>query len=77
MYNAMYNIIMVKSTIPVYTSTTVLCRSVVQWKGLIGSGSRVLNSVRVQIIKAFSLYSDIARCLNFPTPSRIGICKAQ
>ena len=30
----------------------------------VGSGSEVLYSVRVQVTKAFSLYSDIARCLS-------------
>ena len=32
---------------------TMLCKSVVQWNGEIGSGSRVLNSVILQVTKAF------------------------
>ena len=56
-------------------ASTVLCRSVVQWKGYIGSDSQVLNLVILPDTKAVSLYSDIAR-YHFPTHPRQLTCKA-
>ena len=56
--------------------TNVLCKPVVRWKGYIGSGSQVLNSVLLQVTEAFSLYSDRDRCHSL-TFSRQLTCKAQ
>ena len=52
--------------------TTVLGKSVVQWKRYIGSGSQVLNSVILQVTEAFS-DRNTCRC-HFP---RQLTCKAQ